>query len=175
MPGRFPCVTPEKGPASSEAWHCRARSFHWARVKSDTATCTWPLCCQVTQESVAWSWAESGPSGGLRPGGQRSVGAAHAEAHRAALGCGDCQADALAAQGAHVATWEPRVHRVLLTRRPGVFGSGPSTAARPREQASWSCVSSCYTEVSRHIFPGRAPILQVPLNRPCRQGLRPPA
>src|SRR5712691_748692 len=30
----------------------------------------------------------------------------------------------------------------------------------PREQASWSCVSSCYTEVSRHMFPGRAPILQ---------------
>src|SRR4029453_13963873 len=30
----------------------------------------------------------------------------------------------------------------------------------PREQASWSCVSSCYTEVSRHLFPGGAPILQ---------------
>ena len=30
----------------------------------------------------------------------------------------------------------------------------------PGEQASWSCVSSCYTEVSRHMFPGRAPILQ---------------
>ena len=24
----------------------------------------------------------------------------------------------------------------------------------PREQASWSCVSSCYTEVSRQMFPG---------------------
>src|SRR5712691_10748257 len=57
------------------------------------------------------------------------------------------------------------VHRVLLIRRTGVFGSGPSTAARPREQASWSCVSSCYTAVSRQMFPGRAPILQVPLNR----------
>ncbi len=30
----------------------------------------------------------------------------------------------------------------------------------PREQAPWSCVSSCYTEVSRQMFPGRAPILQ---------------
>src|SRR6476620_9030813 len=30
----------------------------------------------------------------------------------------------------------------------------------PREQASWSCVSSGYTEVSRHLFPGGAPILQ---------------
>jgi len=36
----------------------------------------------------------------------------------------------------------------------------PHGLETPREQASWSCVSSCYTEVSRSMFPGRAPILQ---------------
>ena len=30
----------------------------------------------------------------------------------------------------------------------------------PGEQASWPCVSSCYTEASREMFPDRAPILQ---------------
>src|SRR5229473_6777893 len=45
--------------------------------------------------------------------------------------------------------------------RPGWQVTACSTAEkRPREQASWTCVSSCYTEVSRQMFPGRAPILQ---------------
>src|SRR5712691_11166236 len=128
--------------------------------------CSAPQCTSV----IAWGRLAARPLRRCRSGVQGGTRMMESDSWRDQCASSDligfsllCQRVSLV-QAQHLCAAEmagPLREPATRRYRPGWQVTACSIAEkRPREQASWTCVSSGYTEVARQMFPGRGPILQ---------------